>query len=70
MQRVWQHRSGLIEGHASKYNIKLLVWFEMHETMESAITREKALKRWKRTWKVRLIEESNPMWRDLYGGVQ
>ena len=70
VQRVWQHKSRLIGGHPSKYNIKLLVWFEMHETMESAITREKALKRWKRMWKVRLVEESNPTWRNLDGELQ
>ena len=70
VQRVWQHKSRLIGGHASNCNIKLLVWFEMHETMETAIAREKALKRWKRMWKVRLVEESNLTWRDLYGEVE
>ena len=70
VQRVWQHKSGFIEGHASKYNIKLLVWFEGHATIENAIAREKALKRWKRAWKVRLIEDSNPTWGDLYSEVQ
>ena len=66
LQRVWEHKEGLTPGHASHYNIDRLVWFEVHYTMPSAIAREKALKKWNRAWKLRLIEESNPRWRDFY----
>ena len=66
MQRVWQHRNGFAEGFTRQYGVHLLVWYEMHATMESAITREKQLKAWNRSWKVRLIEEMNREWVDLY----
>jgi putative endonuclease len=56
----------MIEGFTKTYRVHNLVWFEQHETMESAILREKAIKEWKRAWKIELIEESNPKWRDLY----
>ena len=63
--RVWQHREALIGGFTKRYGIKRLVWFERHETMESAILREKRIKRWPRAWKYDLIHEQNPTWRDL-----
>jgi putative endonuclease len=66
IQRIWQHREGLAEGFTKKYQVKTLVWYEQHATMESAIAREKALKKWNRAWKLRLIEETNPQWRDLW----
>ena len=66
-QRVWMHKEGLVEGFTKRYGVRMLVWYEPHETMIEAITREKQLKRWKRDWKFRLINESNPGWRDLYG---
>jgi putative endonuclease len=66
IQRVWQHKESLIEGFTKKYGVKTLVWFEQHATMESAIAREKAIKEWKRDWKLALIEKTNPEWRDLY----
>ena len=66
VQRVWQHKNDLVEGFTKRYGIHRLVWFEAHESMESAITREKMLKRWKRAWKIRLIQEANPKWSDLY----
>ena len=69
VQRVWQHREGLIEGFSRRYNVKILVWYEQHETMHSAIAREKAIKKWNRDWKLRLIEESNPQWRDLWPDI-
>lgn len=69
VQRVWQHREGLIEGFSRRYNVKTLVWYEQHETMPSAIAREKAIKKWNRDWKLRLIEESNPQWRDLWPDI-
>lgn len=69
VQRVWQHKEGLAEGFTKKYGVKLLVWYEQHETMESAIAREKALKEWQRAWKIKLVEKANPEWNDLYAGL-
>ncbi|HET7063608.1 MAG TPA: GIY-YIG nuclease family protein [Rudaea sp.] len=66
IKRVWEHKNDLIEGFTKTYRVHNLVWFEQHETMESAILRVKAIKEWKRAWKVELIEESNQSWRDLY----
>ena len=63
--RVWQHRNGLVRGFTQRYGIKRLVWFEPHETMESAILHEKRIKRWSRAWKYNLIHAENPTWRDL-----
>lgn len=65
MARVHQHRTGAVPGFTAKYGVKTLVWFEQHATMESAIIREKRIKKWARAWKLRLIEEGNPAWRDL-----
>ncbi|MDH7640614.1 GIY-YIG nuclease family protein [Sphingomonas oryzagri] len=65
MARLYQHRAKEIEGFTSRYEVSRLVWFEMHETMESAILREKQLKNWRRIWKIELIEADNPLWRDL-----
>ena len=65
-QRIWQHKQRFGDGFTTKYGIHTLVWYEQHGTMMSAITREKAIKAWKRKWKVELIEGSNPEWRDLY----
>jgi putative endonuclease len=64
-QRVWQHKSGAIAGFTQKYGVKLLVWFETHETRESAFVRERQIKKWNREWKLELIEGMNPHWRDL-----
>lgn len=66
IQRVWQHREGIVEGFTKEYGVKILVWFEQHETMECAIVREKQLKKWNREWKLRLIEKANPQWLDLW----
>jgi putative endonuclease len=66
IQRIWQHREGLAEGFTKKYGVKTLVWYELHTTMESAIAREKALKKWNRDWKLKLIEQTNPQWLDLW----
>ena len=68
-QRVWQHKNDLVGGFTRRYGVHDLVWYEVHETMESAITRENTLKRWKRAWKIELIEKSNSMWRDLYSEI-
>jgi putative endonuclease len=65
-KRVWEHREGLIEGFTKKYGCKTLVWFERHDTIEAAITREKQMKEWQRAWKLRRIEEMNPDWNDLF----
>lgn len=69
VQRIWQHKSKLVEGFTTKYGVHDLVWFESHATMESAITREKSIKGWKRAWKLALIESENPGWRDLYDEI-
>jgi putative endonuclease len=66
MGRVWQHRENVVAGFTKRHGIHTLVWYEVHETMESAITREKSIKAWKRAWKLELIETSNPSWVDLY----
>jgi putative endonuclease len=63
--RIHQHREGRVRGFTRKYDVKLLVWFEQHPTMHSAITREKRVKKWNRAWKLELIEADNPDWRDL-----
>jgi len=64
--RIWQHREHVVEGFTRKYGGVKLVWYEQHATMDLAITREKQLKKWNRAWKVRLIEESNLHWNDLW----
>ena len=69
VQRVWQHKNDLVDGFTKQHGVHILVWYELHETMESAIIREKAIKAWKRAWKIELIESSNPDWRDLYADI-
>jgi putative endonuclease len=64
--RVWQHREGIFEGFTKEYDVKMLVHYERFEDIANAIHREKRLKKWKRRWKIGLIEETNPQWRDLY----
>ncbi len=66
VKRAWQHKNEIIKGFTEKYTVHLLVWYEVHENIESAISREKALKKWNRIWKLRLIEQFNPEWQDLY----
>ena len=66
VQRVWQHKNDLVEGFTKRYRVHSLVWYQSHDTMEGAIAREKAIKEWKRTWKLGLIEKDNPRWLDLY----
>jgi putative endonuclease len=65
-QRIWQHKNNQVDGFSKKYNVKQLVFFEKHPTAESAITREKQIKKWNRAWKVQLIEKDNPEWIELY----
>lgn len=69
IRRVYEHQEGAIRGFTRKYGVKLLVWFEAHESVASAYAREKQMKEWKRAWKVALIEEKNPFWEDLYPGL-
>jgi putative endonuclease len=69
VKRVWEHREGVVGGFTKQYNVKKLVWYEVHEDPVEAITREKRLKEWRRSWKIDLIEAKNPYWRDLYGTI-
>lgn len=66
IKRIWEHRNGIVEGFTKKYIVHRLVYYELHESMDAAIIRERQLKKWNRAWKIRLIEESNPKWNDLY----
>jgi putative endonuclease len=66
-RRVWEHRTGAVPGFTRKYDVKLLVWYEVHDSRESAFRRERQLKKWNRAWKLSLIEKTNPTWRDLSG---
>jgi len=66
IKRAWEHKNDVVAGFTKQYGVHTLVWFEQHATMESAISREKALKAWKRDWKLNLIEATNAEWRDLY----
>ena len=69
VRRVYEHRTKAVAGFTTRYGIGKLVWFEIHDTAEAAITREKELKKWRRDWKIRLVEENNPEWTDLYPGI-
>lgn len=66
VRRVWEHKNDFVEGFTRKYGIHTLIYYEQCENIESAITREKQLKKWKRRWKLDLIEKMNPGWKDLY----
>jgi putative endonuclease len=66
IQRVWMHRNGILPGFTKQYGVKMLVWYEQHETREAALTRERQMKKWNREWKLQIIEQSNPRWSDLY----
>jgi putative endonuclease len=65
-KRVYEHKQDLIDGFTKKYNVHTLVYYEAHTHIEGAITREKQIKKWERAWKLKLIEEMNPEWDDLY----
>jgi putative endonuclease len=69
IQRIWQHKEGIIGGFSKEHDVKQLVWYEQHESAESAIQREKQIKKWKREWKVRLVETENPYWNDRYSEI-
>jgi putative endonuclease len=66
VKRIWQHKAHQVDGFTKRYNVTLLVWYELHGSMESAILREKAIKSWRREWKLALIEKDNAEWNDLY----
>jgi putative endonuclease len=66
LKRIWEHKNDMVDGFTKRYGVHHLVWYELHESMESAIEREKRLKEWQRAWKLRLIESSNPDGKDLY----
>jgi putative endonuclease len=67
--RIWQHRNDLRHGFTRRYRVKTLVWYELHESRESAFVRERQIKKWNRAWKLRLIEQANPEWRDLWPDI-
>ncbi|QUD86375.1 GIY-YIG nuclease family protein [Phenylobacterium montanum] len=64
--RIWEHREKLFKGFTADYGVDRLVWYEVHDTREAAFVRECQIKKWNRSWKVRMIETGNPKWRDLY----
>ena len=66
IKRVWEHKEGLLPGFTQRYAVKLLVWYEQHETMDSAIQKEKTMKKWRRQWKILALEQDNPLWSDLW----
>ena len=66
LRRTWEHKNDLVEGFTKKYGVHILVWYEIHNDINAAIEREKRLKKWNRAWKIRLIEQNNSGWNDLY----
>jgi putative endonuclease len=64
-RRVWEHAAGVVPGFTKAYGVKTLVWYEVHDTREFALLRERRIKKWNRAWKLELIEQANPSWRDL-----
>ena len=69
VKRIWEHKHGVTDGFTKKYAVHMLVYYELHGDMAAAISREKQLKKWNRAWKLRLIEEKNPDWDDLYDSI-
>jgi putative endonuclease len=69
VRRVYEHKSKAVRGFTARYNVDRLVWFECDDDPTNAIEREKDIKKWRRNWKIRLIEEVNPQWDDLYDGI-
>ncbi|MBZ0157202.1 MAG: GIY-YIG nuclease family protein [Alphaproteobacteria bacterium] len=69
MKRIYEHRNNLVDGFTKEYAVHRPVWYEMHESADAAIAREKQIKRWRRDWKLHLIEKSNPQWNDLYDAL-
>ncbi|TAN42587.1 MAG: GIY-YIG nuclease family protein [Nitrospirae bacterium] len=69
IKRIYEHKNNLVDGFTKEYHIHSLAWYEIHDTAEAAIAREKQIKKWNRTWKLKLIEKDNPDWRDLYDDI-
>jgi putative endonuclease len=69
VKRIYEHKNNLIDGFTKQHNIKILVYYEIAEEVDKAIQREKSLKKWRRDWKLDLIEANNPGWRDLYDDI-
>lgn len=69
VRRVYEHKEGIIDGFTKKYKVKILVYFEIHTDINEAIKREKTLKKWKRNWKIELIEKTNIQWKDLFPDI-
>jgi putative endonuclease len=70
IKRVYEHKSGLVDGFTKQYGVHRLVYYEVAEDAEAALTRERQIKKWNRAWKLRLIEEHNPEWEDLYNSLR
>ena len=70
IKRVYEHKHNLADGFTKRYGVHRLVWYEIHDTAETALQREKQIKKWERMWKLQLIEEFNPNWKDLYDDLQ
>jgi putative endonuclease len=68
-KRIWEHKNNVVPGFTAKYAVHKLVWYEVHDSVEAAIGREKQIKEWKRDWKINLIERDNRHWLDLYAGL-
>ena len=69
VKRIWEHKNNVVESFTQKHGVHTLVWYEIHDTMETAIQHEKTIKNWKRAWKLKTIEKMNPQWRDLYSEI-
>jgi putative endonuclease len=69
VKRCYEHKQDLAEGFTKRYQVHTLVYYEVHSDIREAIRREKQIKKWNRSWKIRLIEEKNPQWRELYDGI-
>lgn len=69
VRRVWEHKEKLVDGFTKKHGLNMLVYYEAHDSIEAAITREKQMKKWNRNWKLRHIMDFNPEWRDLYSDI-
>ena len=69
VRRVWEHRNDTIDGFTKQYGVHRLVYYELHTSMIEAIRREKQIKKWRRAWKIELIEKENPEWRDLWPSI-
>ena len=70
LKRVWKHRNDAVDGFTKRYGVHSLVYYELHGDMESAILREKQIKKWRRAWKIQMIEKDNPEWLDLWNSIQ